>query len=101
MIRLSVTGASLASVSTRLPRSGGNVPGVRVSAFPKADDQQVAASCTVGAVGQPAFANAALPHVIQRAPYVLSTQADEDFRFMLRTYLEALRMKSVVGYVPG
>lgn len=31
-----------------------------------------------------------LPHLIQLAPYFLQTHADDDFRFMLRAYLNAI-----------
>ncbi len=36
-----------------------------------------------------------LPHLTQLAPYFLQTSADDDFRFMLRAYLDALRMATV------
>ena len=37
-----------------------------------------------------------LPHLARLAPYFLQTHADDDFRFMLQAYLNALR-GSVTG----
>ncbi len=36
------------------------------------------------------FTGSGLPYLVKIAPYFQETHADEDFRFMLRAYLEAL-----------
>jgi TetR/AcrR family transcriptional regulator, tetracycline repressor protein len=37
------------------------------------------------------FAQGALPHLAQLAPYFLQTSADDDFLFLLRAYIQALK----------
>jgi AcrR family transcriptional regulator len=43
------------------------------------------------------FTNSHLPQLVELAPYFQETHADEDFRFMLRAYLQALQVKSAAG----